>query len=85
MHLFIISNLIVAIINIKNPRKCTTARPMKILGAVICTRLVVGSAGEIASVLFISCLICKLWHSNSVTYCGLADQNIIAVIVKSAE
>ena len=72
-------------INTKKPSKCTIARPMKILGAVICTRLVVGSAGEIASVLFISCLICKLRHSNSVTYCGLVDQNITAVIVKSAE
>ena len=85
MHLFIISNLIVAIINIKNLRKCATASPIKILGAVICTRLVVGSPGEIESVLFISCLICKLWHSNSVTYCGLVDRNIIAVIVKFAE
>ena len=68
-------------INTKKPSKCTIARPMKILGAVICTRLVVGSAGEIASVLFISCLICKLWHRSSISYCGTVDRNIMAVVV----
>ena len=78
--MFIISNLIVANINTVKPSKCTITRPMKILGAVICTRPVIGSTVEIVSVLFISCLICELRHNSSVTYSELVDQDIIKVI-----
>ena len=78
--MFIISNLIVANINIAKPSKCTITRPIKILGAVICTKAVVGSTVEFLFVLFISCSICELRHNSSVTYSELVDQDIVKVI-----